>query len=73
MDYLTTDEVGDIVFELRKTKGETLEEFGKRFDTHAQIIKSWEDGVHYPSIKNLRILAKMIGIYPGDLIRAVKG
>lgn len=54
--------------ELRKRKYRTTQDFAEKVDMSAQAISKWEQGVAAPKIKDLRKVAKALGISVNTLI-----
>ncbi|WP_436860425.1 helix-turn-helix domain-containing protein [Staphylococcus caeli] len=48
------EEIAKRIKILRITHGETMAQFGKRFDTSDSIVSRWEKGVSIPNAKRLK-------------------
>lgn len=53
---------------LRKAKGETMEKFGKRFNSHKSLVNNWEKGKHAPQIGTLYKIASLANVSTNDFI-----
>lgn len=54
---------------LRKDKGYTLEDVGKKLGVGKSTISNWEHGRRKPSIENLKKIAKLFETTVDELIR----
>lgn len=63
---LTT--LGDRIRSLRKSKGLTMEEFGKLFDASKSIVSRWERNISEPNAKRLKHIAKLAGVSVDELL-----
>lgn len=61
--------LGEVLRELRRTRGLTQQDLD--FDTgiHRTTISFWERGVHSPTVENLRTLSKKLGVTPAEILR----
>lgn len=59
---------GERIKVIRLELGETLEEFGKRFNTSKATVFNWEKGRNLPNKSNLKKIAEIGGISVGELI-----
>ena len=52
---------GERIKDIRLELGETLEEFGKRFDPPANrsLVSGWENGRYLPSPERLKVIAEL--------------
>ena len=57
---------------LRKQAGLSQEEVAQKLFLSRQSISKWENGGAEPGIENLKALAKLYGVDPGDLLRGVQ-
>lgn len=64
--------LGQRIKEHRLNLGETMEEFGRRFNAHKSIVSKWEKDLTKPSIKRLRIMADDMNITVTELLNGVK-
>ena len=55
---------GERIKDIRLELGETLEEFGKRFDPPANrsLVSGWENGRYLPSPERLKVIAEVGGL-----------
>lgn len=54
--------LGPTIRQLRKRKGLTQEELGKRLDVERQTVGRWERGEHYPSDAKFRQLPRALEV-----------
>lgn len=61
---------GERIKYIRLELGETLEQFGKRFDPPANrsLVSGWENGRYLPSPKRLKVISELGGIQVEDLV-----
>ena len=61
---------GERIKDIRLELGETLEDFGKRFDPPANrsLVSGWENGRYLPSPERLKVIAELGGISVHELI-----
>ena len=59
---------GERIKDIRLELGETLEEFGERFNTSKATVFNWEKGRNLPNKSNLKEIAEIGGIPVKDLI-----
>ena len=61
---------GERIKDIRLELGETLEEFGKRFNPPANrsLVSGWENGRYLPSPERLKVIAELGGISVRELI-----
>ena len=52
----------------RKNSGETMEEFGKRFNAKSGVVSNWENNKQKPNNKRLKILADDMGVTVTELL-----
>ena len=53
---------------LRESKGMTQTELAEALGVDQTTVSAWERGVPEPTLANLRRLADVLGIAPGDLL-----
>lgn len=51
--------IGERIKALRLEQGETMEEFGQRFNTSKGTVNNWEKGRNLPNKRNLLTMAKL--------------
>ena len=63
--------VGDKIKSIRLKRGETLEEFGKRFNPPANkgLVSGWENGRYAPNTKRLKRIAELENMTVDELLR----
>lgn len=54
--------------ELRKERGMTREQLGKKLCYSEHTVKKWERGIAYPTIDTLVVLADLFGCTLDDLV-----
>ncbi|HEM3198266.1 TPA: helix-turn-helix transcriptional regulator [Streptococcus suis 14A] len=52
-------ELGERIRAIRVTMGETMEQFGKRFNTSKGTVNNWEKGRNAPNKANLKKIAEL--------------
>ncbi|CAD0121663.1 helix-turn-helix domain-containing protein [Streptococcus thermophilus] len=62
-------QVGMRIKDIRLSLGESMEEFGKRFDTSKGTVNNWEKGRNLPNKSNLLKIAKLGKINPSVLLK----
>lgn len=62
-------QVGLRIKDIRLSLGESMEEFGKRFDTSKGTVNNWEKGRNLPNKSNLLKIAKLGKITPSILLK----
>ena len=62
-------QVGLRIKDIRLSIGESMEEFGKRFDTSKGTVNNWEKGRNLPNKSNLLKIAKLGKITPSVLLK----
>lgn len=66
------DELADKIKSIRLSLGETMEEFGARFNTSKATINNWEKGRNKPNKNNLLLIANLGGISVEELLMSNK-
>lgn len=61
---------GERIKDIRLSSGETLEEFGARFNTSKVTVFNWENGRNLPNKSNLKKIAEIGGTSVGELTAA---
>ena len=64
--------LGEVLKDHRLRCGMTQEFVAESLDVSRQAVSKWENGIADPSTSNLLKLAKLFGISPEELIRAVQ-
>lgn len=65
MDQIKT---GKFISELRRSRGFTQEELGRRLGVSNKTVSRWENGNYMPDIETLRLLSKEFGISIEELL-----
>ena len=60
--------LGQRIKEIRINLGETMEEFGKRFNTSKGTVNNWEKGRNLPNKANLKSIADLADISVDELL-----
>lgn len=64
-DYL---KVGEKIKHIRLERRMTLEQFGRLFNTHKQVVSLWENGKHLPKSNKLKKIANSVGMSVIELL-----
>lgn len=64
-DYL---KVGEKIKHIRLERSMTLEQFGRLFNTHKQVVSLWENGKHLPKSNKLKKIANSVGMSVIELL-----
>ncbi|MCO4598042.1 Transcriptional regulator, XRE family [Streptococcus infantarius subsp. infantarius] len=59
--------IGEKIRKIRLSKGETMEEFGKRFNTSKGTVNNWEKGRNKPNRANMLKIAQLGGVTVDEL------
>lgn len=60
--------LGQRIKEHRKNLGETMEEFGQRFNAKSGVVSNWENNKQKPNNKRLKVIADDMNITVTDLL-----
>lgn len=60
--------LGQRIKEHRLNLGETMEEFGKRFNAKSGVVSNWENNKQKPNNKRLKVIADDMNITVTDLL-----
>lgn len=60
--------LGERIKRHRQNSGETMEEFGQRFNAKSGVVSNWENNKQKPNNKRLKILADDMGITVTELL-----
>ncbi|MBQ9937985.1 MAG: helix-turn-helix transcriptional regulator, partial [Oscillospiraceae bacterium] len=60
--------VGKFIAQLRKEKGITQEELGRRIGVTNKTVSRWENGNYMPDIEMLQLLSEQFGVTIEELI-----
>lgn len=60
--------VGEKIKHIRRERGMTLEQFGRLFNTHKQVVSLWENGKHLPKSNKLKKIANSVGMSVIELL-----
>lgn len=64
----TQQNIGSKIKEIRLSLGESMEEFGKRFNTSKGTVNNWEKDRNFPNKANLKSIADIAGISVNKLL-----
>ena len=62
--------LGEKIRNHRKNLGESMEEFGQRFDAKSGVVSNWENNVQKPNNKRLKLLANDMNITVTELLKS---
>ncbi|UXS76339.1 helix-turn-helix domain-containing protein [Staphylococcus chromogenes] len=60
--------LGQKIKQHRLNLGETMAEFGQRFNAKSGVVSNWENGIQKPNIKRMKILADEMGVTVSELL-----
>ncbi|MBA8761742.1 helix-turn-helix domain-containing protein [Staphylococcus coagulans] len=60
--------LGQKIKQHRLNLGETMAEFGQRFNARSGVVSNWESNVQKPNNKRLKILADEMGLTVTELL-----
>lgn len=60
--------LGQRIKEHRKNLGETMEEFGQRFNAKSGVVSNWENNKQKPNNKRLKVIADDMNITVTELL-----
>lgn len=64
--------IGQRITQLRTERNMSQNQLAKAMEISRQAVSKWENGTADPSTSNLLKLAKLFGLSPEELIRAVQ-
>ena len=64
--------LGQKIKEHRWNLGETMAEFGQRFNARSGVVSNWENDIQKPNNKRLKILADEMGVSVSELLGSDK-
>lgn len=62
--------LGEKIRNHRKNLGESMEEFGQRFNAKSGVVSNWENNVQKPNNKRLKLLADDMNITVTELLKS---
>lgn len=65
--------LGEKIKEHRINLGESMTEFGQRFNAKSGVVSNWENDVQKPNVKRLKIIADEMGVTVSELLGSDKG
>ena len=60
--------LGQRIREYRLNSGETMEEFGQRFNAKSGVVSNWENNKQKPNNKRLKLIADDMNITVTELL-----
>ncbi|MGZ9478538.1 helix-turn-helix domain-containing protein [Staphylococcus epidermidis] len=64
--------LGQKIKKHRINLGETMEEFGQRFNAKSGVVSNWENNKQKPNIKRLKLIADDMNITVTELLKGVR-
>lgn len=64
--------LGQKIKKHRINLGETMEEFGQRFNAKSGVVSNWENNKQNPNIKRLKLIADDMNITVTELLKGVR-
>ncbi|PTF90365.1 helix-turn-helix domain-containing protein [Staphylococcus chromogenes] len=64
--------LGQKIKQHRLNLGETMAEFGQRFNAKSGVVSNWENDVQKPNVKRLKIIADEMGVTVSELLGSDK-
>ncbi|HDH6549528.1 helix-turn-helix domain-containing protein [Staphylococcus aureus] len=64
--------LGEKIKEHRINLGESMTEFGQRFNAKSGVVSNWENDVQKPNVKRLKIMADEMGVTVSELLGSDK-
>ena len=64
--------LGQRIKEHRLNLGQTMEEFGRRFNAKSGVVSNWENNIQKPNKKRLKLIADDMNITVTELLKGVK-
>lgn len=72
MKWISTEELANILKGYREENNMNKNQLAKKLGVSRSLVGDWESGVSYPSIKNLRKIAALLGVSPKYLIERLE-
>lgn len=60
--------LGQRIKEHRKNLGETMTEFGQRFNAKSGVVSNWENNKQKPNVKRIKLIADDMNITVTELL-----
>ncbi|MDS4009689.1 helix-turn-helix transcriptional regulator [Staphylococcus capitis] len=64
--------LGQKIKKHRVNLGETMEEFGQRFNAKSGVVSNWENNKQKPNVKRLKLIADDMNISVTELLKGVR-
>ncbi|WP_105995746.1 helix-turn-helix domain-containing protein [Staphylococcus agnetis] len=64
--------LGQKIKQHRLNLGESMTEFGQRFNAKSGVVSNWENDVQKPNVKRLKIIADEMGVTVSELLGSDK-
>lgn len=68
MKNINKECIGARIREIRLARGETMEEFGERFEARKGVVNNWEKGRNLPNKRRIKAIADMANISVQELL-----
>ena len=68
MKNINKECIGARIREIRLARGETMEEFGERFEARKGVVNNWEKGRNLPNKRRIKAIAGMANISVQELL-----
>ena len=62
--------LGEKIRNHRKNLGESMAEFGQRFNAKSGVVSNWENNIQKPNNKRLKLLANDMNITVAELLKS---
>ena len=72
MKNINKECIGARIREIRLARGETMEEFGERFEARKGVVNNWEKGRNLPNKRRIKAIAGMANISVQELLYGMK-
>lgn len=72
MKNINKECIGARIREIRLARGETMEEFGERFEARKGVVNNWEKGRNLPNKRRTKAIADMANISVQELLYGMK-
>lgn len=73
MKNINKECVGARIRKIRLARGETMEEFGERFEARKGVVNNWESGRNLPNKRHIKEIADMANISVQELLYGTQG
>lgn len=73
MKNINKECIGARIRAIRLARGETMEEFGERFEARKGVVNNWEKGRNLPNKRRIKAIAGMANISVQELLYGTQG